>query len=39
MVDFFTDSKNKELLKKLLNILNIEFYKEKIIENKNNMFF
>jgi len=39
MVEFFTDSKNKELFKKLLNILNIEFYKEKIIENKNNIFF
>jgi len=39
MVGFFIDSKNKELLKNLLNILNIEFYKEKIIENKDNIFF
>ena len=39
MLEFFTNSENKILLEKLLNILNIEFYKEKIIENKNNIFY
>ena len=39
MLEFFTNSKNKKLLENLLNILNIEFYKEKIIENKNNIFY
>ena len=39
MVLFFTDFKNKILLKNLLSILNIEFYKEKIIENTNNIFY
>ena len=36
---FFTNSENKKLLKNLINILNIDFYKEKIIKNKNNIFY
>lgn len=36
---FFTNSDNKILLKNLINILNIEFYKEKIIKNKDNIFY
>ena len=36
---FFTDWNNKILLQNLINILNIEFYKEKIISNTNNIFF
>lgn len=36
---FFTDWDNKILLQNLINILNIEFYKEKIISNTNNIFF
>ena len=39
VLDFFTNSENKKLLQNLINILNIEFYKEKIIENTNNIFF
>ena len=36
---FFTDWNNKILLQNLINILNIEFYKEKIISNTNSIFF
>lgn len=36
---FFTDWDNKILLQNLINILNIEFYKEKIISNTNSIFF
>ena len=36
---FFTNLENKKLLEKLINILNIEFYKEKIIKNKDNIFY
>jgi hypothetical protein len=39
MQEFFSDINNKILLEKLLSILNIEFYKEKIIENTDNIFF
>ncbi len=39
MVLFFTDLENKILLKNLLSILNIEFYKEKIFSNTNNIFY
>ena len=36
---FFTNLENKKLLEKLINILDIEFYKEKIIKNKDNIFY
>jgi hypothetical protein len=39
MQEFFTNSKNKILLENLVSVLNIEYYKEKIIKNTNNIFF
>ena len=39
MQEFFTNSTNKKLLENLVNILNIEFYKEKVIKNTDNIFF
>ncbi len=39
VVSFFTTQKNKILLEKLVNILNISYYKEKIVENTSNIFY
>jgi DNA ligase (NAD+) len=39
MFYFFNNLENKILLNNLVNILNITFYKEKLIENKENIFY
>ncbi|MDQ7009555.1 MAG: NAD-dependent DNA ligase LigA [Candidatus Gracilibacteria bacterium] len=39
MLEFFTNSENKILLNNLISVLSIEYYKEKVISNKNNIFF
>ena len=36
---YFQTEKNKVLLQNLVNILNIEYYKEKVIENTSNIFY
>ena len=39
MVEFFNNNKNKELIEKLIFLLDIEYFKKKIIEDTNNIFF
>ena len=39
VLEFFHSEKNKKLLENLVNILDIQYYKEKIIENTNNIFY
>jgi DNA ligase (NAD+) len=37
--EFFNNTENKKLLEKLVDLLNIKYFKEKNIENKNNFFY
>ena len=39
VLEFFSNNENKKILAKLVNLLDVEFYKQKQIEDTNNPFY